>query len=53
MSSFASRIGLQWAAAWLVMTDTYHASQRLQNPLIKEYTLNLIRVPIIIYGIIP
>ena len=23
-------------------------SQRLQNPLIKEYTLNLIRVPVII-----
>ena len=24
-------------------------AQRLQNPLIKEYTLNLIRVPVIIY----
>ena len=27
------------------------STQRLQNPLIKEYTLNHIRDPIIIYGI--
>ena len=29
----------------------YGRTQRLQNPLIKEYTPNHIRVPIIIYGI--
>ena len=35
----------------LAITSSRHTpvrSQRLQNPLIKQYTLNLLRVPIII-----
>ena len=35
------------AATWGV-----EPSQRLQNPLIQEYTLNHIRVPIIVQGIL-
>ena len=42
---------LQFGAAWVGGLSFHSSAQRLQYPLIKEYPLNHIRDPTIIYGI--
>ena len=36
---------------YLAFNGSCEGTQRLQNPLTKQYTLHLIRVPLIMYGI--
>ena len=46
-----SGFGVSGILTLLIRRPRGWVSQRLQNPLMKEYTLNYIRVPIIVSGI--